>query len=98
MAMSFPHPDGATPADQARDLVEAQVADHAVRGLEISTMVEIDDPLQALTRVADEEDAAAVVVGRKGAGHLRGLLLGRVPSALPFDAHRAVAIVPRAGS
>lgn len=95
-AMSYPHPDGATVSDQARDRVKAHVAGLAASGAEIEMIVDVDDPVDALTRVADAREAAVVVVGRKGVGHLRGLLVGRVPSALPFTSHRPVAIVPRA--
>lgn len=95
MASSYPHPYGATVADQAEEGVKSQVARVAGRRVDIATVVEIDEPVPTLARVADAQDASVVVVGRKGAGHLRGLLLGRVPSALPFAAHRPVVIVPR---
>ncbi len=95
MAMSYPHPRGATIADQMEVAVRKQAATVAASGVDISTVVEVDDPVPALTRVADQHDASVIVVGRKSAGHLRGLVLGRVPAQLPFHAHRPVAIVPR---
>lgn len=95
MAATFGHPHGETKADQKEDIVRAQVAQAATKGVEIAMTVDVDHPVPALTRVADESDAAVIVVGRKGAGGLRGVLLGRVPAQLPYHAHRPVAIVPR---
>ncbi len=98
MAMSYPHPPGATIADQLEMAVREQVGAVAAAGVDITLVVEVAHPVPTLARVADERDASLVVVGRKGAGHLRGLLLGRVPAQLPFDANRPVAIVPHEGS
>ncbi len=98
MAMSYPHPRGATIADQLEMAVRDQVAEVDASGVDIALVVEVAHPVAALTSVADRQDASVVVVGRKGAGHLRGALLGRVPAQLPFHAHRPVAIVPRPAS
>ncbi len=98
MAMSYPHPRGATIADQLEMAVRDQVASVAASGVDITLVVDVEYPVPLLARAADEQGASVVVVGRKGAGHMRGLLLGRVPAQLPFEAHRPVAIVPRAAS
>jgi nucleotide-binding universal stress UspA family protein len=95
MSHSYPHPYGSTLADEAELAMRAQVA-RCGAGVDVATAIEVDDPVRALLHAADREDAAAVVVGRKGVGHLRGNLLGRVPAKLPFEAHRPVVIVPRA--
>lgn len=95
MAMSYPHPRGATIADQLEMAVRKQVQRVAATGVDISVVVDVDVPVDALSRMADQLDASVVVVGRKGAGHLRGVLLGRVPAQLPFHLRRPVAIVPR---
>jgi nucleotide-binding universal stress UspA family protein len=95
MAASYPHPRGATVADEKEEVVRDQVAWAATPGVEISLKVELDDPVTALTRVADQVNGSVIVIGRKGAGRLRGVLLGRVPAHLPNHAHRPVAIVPR---
>jgi nucleotide-binding universal stress UspA family protein len=95
MAASYPHRPGATIADQKEELVRAQVAGAATEGVDVTFTVEIDHPVTALTRVADQRDASVIVVGRRGAGHLRGALLGRVPAQLPFHTERPVAIIPR---
>jgi nucleotide-binding universal stress UspA family protein len=94
MAMSYPHQPGATVADQKQEVVSAQVARAAIPGLEITMTVEIDHPVAALTRVADQVDGSVIVIGRRLAGHRR-VLLGRVPAELPHHARRPVAIVPQ---
>jgi nucleotide-binding universal stress UspA family protein len=98
MAMSYPHPRGATIADRLETIVRRQVAEVAETGIDIAVTVEVDQPVAALVRVADQQGASVIVVGRKGAGHLRGVLLGRVPAQLPFHSRRPVAIVPREAS
>jgi nucleotide-binding universal stress UspA family protein len=95
MARSYPHPAGSTVADQKEAVVRAQVAWAATPDVETTLTVEVDDPIRALTRVADQVDGSVIVVGRKGVGHLRGLMLGRVPARLPNFANRPVAIIPR---
>jgi nucleotide-binding universal stress UspA family protein len=98
MGASFAHPYGETIADQKEEVVRAQVARAATPGVEIAVTVDIDHPVPALTRVADQVDASVIVLGRKGASRLRGVLLGRVPAQLPYHAHRPVAIVPRSAA
>ncbi len=98
MAMSYPHPPGATIADQLEMVVRGHVGEVAASGVDITMVVEVDHPVTALTRVAQRRGASVVVVGRKGVGHVRGVLLGRVPAQLPFHAGRPVAIVPRPSS
>ena len=96
--MSHPHRHHAAVADQKEMAVRDQVARVAAAGVDIAVVVEADHPVTALIRVADQQDASVVVVGRKGASHLRGVLLGRVPAQLPFHIRRPVAIVPRQAS
>lgn len=98
MGATFAHPYGETIADQKEEVVRAQVARAATPGVEIAVTVEVDHPVPALIRVADQVDASVIVVGRKSAGHVRGVLLGRVPAQLPYHAHRPVAIVPRSAA
>ncbi len=99
MAMTYPHPHGATIADQKEAIVRDQVAAVAREtGASVQTVVDVDYPVMALTRTANEHDASLVVVGRKRARHLRGMLIGRVPAQLPFHAHRPVAIIPIAAA
>lgn len=95
MASSYGHPKGQTRADQKEAVVREQLDAIATGEVPVAMTVEVDHPVSALTRVADDVDASLVVVGRKGAGGLRGVLLGKVPAHLPFHACRPVAIIPR---
>jgi nucleotide-binding universal stress UspA family protein len=51
-------------------------------------------PWHALAEVAEAEGAAAIVVGRRGAGAVRRALLGSVVTALLRHARRPVLVVP----
>jgi nucleotide-binding universal stress UspA family protein len=95
MAMTYPHPHGATIADQLERVIRDQVASVAASGVDVTLSVEVAHPVRALTEVAAKNEASIIVVGRKGAGQVRGAILGRVPAQLPFRARRPVAIVPR---
>lgn len=48
----------------------------------------------ALTRIADEEDALAVVVGSRGLSGLKQMLLGSTSSGLLHHSARPVVVVP----
>jgi nucleotide-binding universal stress UspA family protein len=51
---------------------------------------------QAILSVADEYDAAAIVLGRRGLGGVRSMLLGSVSNAVVHHSNRPVVIIPRA--
>jgi nucleotide-binding universal stress UspA family protein len=68
-------------------LVEREVP-HEVR-------VEPGDARTTLERVADESDASLLVVGTRGLGAIRGLLLGSVAGYIARYSERPIAIVPR---
>jgi nucleotide-binding universal stress UspA family protein len=94
MAMSYPHPYGATVADERESVIRTRVERAPTGGLDVEMEVEVDHPVSALVNVAQRTGASLLVVGRHAGGVARGLLLGRVASELPFRAHRPVAIVP----
>lgn len=94
VAMSHARPRRTPMVDQRAVAFREQVATVAAFGVDIATVVEGTDPVTALTLVADELDASLLVVGPGGASHHSGVLLGRVPAELPFEAQRPVAIVP----
>jgi nucleotide-binding universal stress UspA family protein len=98
MAMSYPHPRGGTVADQLEMVVRDHVAAVDAAGVGVTFSVEVADPVNALAQVAARREASTIVVGRKGAGHLHGVFLGRVPAQLPFHAGRPVAVIPRESS
>jgi nucleotide-binding universal stress UspA family protein len=52
------------------------------------------DPAEALIKVAEDEHADALVVGRRGLGQLKGLLLGSVSQKLASLAPCVAIIVP----
>lgn len=62
------------------------------------TMVELEsrtgDVAQAIITIAQEKDVDAIVVGKRGAGPVAGLLLGSVSQKLVSLAHRPVTVVP----
>jgi nucleotide-binding universal stress UspA family protein len=86
------------PTPSATDLITADIADCAARYPQVQVRVEIvrgRSPAGALATAAD--GASLVVVGSRGCGGLRGLLLGSVGRALIEHAPCPVAIVRPAG-
>jgi nucleotide-binding universal stress UspA family protein len=67
-----------------------------LRGRDVAcrTVVSTGAPADVLNRVAIEEDADLVVVGRRGQGGFVEMLLGSVPHALAHHCTRPLVIVP----
>ena len=63
-------------------------------GVPFDTRVVDGDPATAIMELADEVDAAMVVVGRRGRGGLAELLLGSVPRRLTHHCEHPVLVVP----
>ncbi len=63
-------------------------------GVPFDTRVVDGDPATAIMELADEVDAAVVVVGRRGRGGLAELLLGSVPRRLTHHCEHPVLVVP----
>ena len=61
---------------------------------EIKTLSMSGDPANATLKIALEERADLIVVGRRGLGGLSRLLLGSVSEKVVAHAHCAVAVVP----
>jgi nucleotide-binding universal stress UspA family protein len=57
--------------------------------------IEPGDARSALEHVADESDASLLVVGTRGLGSIRGLLLGSVAGYVARYSGRPTANVPR---
>ena len=65
------------------------------RGLtNIHTQSTIGNPVQFILKVADDTNADAIVVGKRGHGPLASLLIGSVSQKLAALAQRAVIVVP----
>lgn len=78
--------DGQKVLDEARSKVEGTAPE-----LEVHTVLDVADPREVLLHLAD--DAAMLVVGSRGRGRLRSLLLGSVSVALVRHAPCPVVVV-----
>jgi nucleotide-binding universal stress UspA family protein len=67
-------------------------------GVELSTVVLDDEPTIALSQIAEEQDADLLVVGTRGLGRVKRLVLGSVARKLPEAAGRPVTIIPPPGT
>ena len=85
---------------RSRDLAEAEAAhlfaelDGAAEGM--ARRVELGDPATVLGRLALEQDALAIVAGRRGRSSTRAALLGTVSGQLAASAPVPVVVVPEA--
>ncbi|MCC5950577.1 MAG: universal stress protein [Acidimicrobiia bacterium] len=80
--------------DEARELMTTWTAPLRDRPVELETMVIDDDPRRALPEVAERQQADLLVVGARGAGKLRQLLLGSVADAVVRTSPVPVVVVP----
>jgi nucleotide-binding universal stress UspA family protein len=67
-------------------------------GVELSTVVIDDEPTIALTQAAEQHEADLVVVGTRGLGRIKRIVLGSVARKLPEVAGRPVTIIPPPGA
>ena len=77
-----------------RILAKANALARARGAAKVETMSSAGDPAEALIKVAKDVHADAVVVGRRGLGQLKGLLLGSVSQKLASLAPCMAIIVP----
>ena len=81
--------------DAARQVLEQSCRPIGARGVPYEMRIEPGDARTALEHVADETDASLLVVGTRGLGPVRGLLLGSVAGYVARYSERPIAIVPR---
>lgn len=79
---------------QAAHALEDWCAPIRERGIAHQQRIEGGEARTALERAADETDAALLVVGARGLGPVRGLLLGSVAGYVVRYAKRPIAVVP----
>lgn len=80
--------------DAARRALEEWCTPIAARRVPYEIRVEPGDARTALEQVADETDASLIVVGTRGLGPVRGLLLGSVAGYVARYSERPIAVVP----
>ncbi len=74
-------------------IVGAQAADLAGPGVEVETLVESGSPAAALAEIAGRLDVDLVVVGHRGRGAIKRLLIGSVADQLVQISPRPVTVV-----
>jgi nucleotide-binding universal stress UspA family protein len=81
--------------DAARQEFERWCAPIRARGIDYQLHVDAGDARTILEQAADDTDASLLVVGTRGLGAIRGLLLGSVAGYIVRYATRPIAVVPR---
>ena len=78
------------------DITDAVKADLAERYPDVAVEVELvrDRPVESLISVAQQRDAAAIVVGHGGQGPMRGALLGSITYEVVHRSPVPVVVVP----
>jgi nucleotide-binding universal stress UspA family protein len=80
--------------DRAGRTLDGWCAPIRDRGIAHQPRIEAAEPRTALQRVANETDAALLVVGARGLGAVQGLLLSSVAGYVVRYARRSIAVVP----
>lgn len=93
MADSYPHGDASNWQYQNEEAMREEI--HSIYGTDVRLRITRvgNHPVQALSEVADDDDASMIVVGTRGRGGFHGLILGRVPAQLLHHAGRPVALI-----
>ncbi len=83
--------------DRARESVQEWCRPIEERGVRYTSRIDAGDARSILASIADEEDAALLVVGSRGLAAVRGLRVGGVAGYLARHASRSIAVVPPGG-
>ena len=81
-------------SDAHRDVLDATLAGLDLESVDYDTREEIGDASIQLTNVCEELDADLLVVGRRGAGLLRRMVVGSVANHLIHESSCPVIVVP----
>jgi nucleotide-binding universal stress UspA family protein len=81
-------------SDAQRDVLDATVAALDLEGVDYRTREEIGDAAVQLVSVCEELDADLLVVGRRGSGLLRRMVVGSVANHLIHESTSPVLVVP----
>jgi len=81
-------------SDAQRDVLDTTIAAVDLDDVDYETREEIGDASSQLIDVCDEIDADLLVVGRRGSGRLRRMVVGSVANHLVHEAPCPVIVVP----
>ena len=81
-------------SDAQRQVLDRTINAVDLDGIECNTVEEIGEPAQRLIEASERLDADLLVVGRRGAGFLRRMVVGSVASHVVNEAPCPVLIVP----
>lgn len=77
-----------------RNVLDRAVAQIDLEGIDYETQEEIGDPSEQLIEVCERRNADVLVVGRRGEGFFRRIVLGSVANHLAHEASCPVVLVP----
>lgn len=77
-----------------RNVLDRAVAQIDLEGIDYETQEEIGDPSEQLIEVCERRNADVLVVGRRGEGFFRRMVLGSVANHLAHEAPCPVVLVP----
>jgi nucleotide-binding universal stress UspA family protein len=81
-------------SDAQQQVLDKTVASVDLEGISYDTFEEIGDPSQRLIEACDQMDADLLVVGRRGAGFIKRVVVGSVAKHVVDEAPCPVLIVP----
>ena len=84
--------------DAARELMQRGIELATKAGFKAEGRVEKGRPWRMIRNVADELDAAPIVLGARGLGRVESMLLGSVSIAVIFHSKRPALVIPHPGA